>query len=134
MFGAWDLYEASWDGSGHRPGDPVWNAHYRERVADAARRLRVTGAKVVWLAPPCFAAGPGSDADAPWYDPARVDALTSVYGSVAKDQGIPMTDVTRTTGCPVDLNVRPDGVHYSDPGADVVAGQLGPVLRAGFAP
>lgn len=133
MFGAWDLYEASWDGSWHAPGDPVWNGHYRERVADAARRLRTTGARVVWLAPPCFAAGPGSDPNAPWYDPARVDVLTSIYRSVTKEQGIGMTDVTRATGCPVDLNVRPDGVHYSDPGADVVAGQLGPVFLQGFA-
>jgi peptidoglycan/LPS O-acetylase OafA/YrhL/lysophospholipase L1-like esterase len=133
MFGAWDLYEASWDGSWHAPGDPVWNGHYRERVADAGRRLRSTGAQVVWLAPPCFAAGPGSDPDAPWYDPARVDAITAVYRSVTKEQGIRMTDVTRATGCPVNLNVRPDGVHYSDAGADIVAGQLGPVFLRGFA-
>jgi peptidoglycan/LPS O-acetylase OafA/YrhL len=133
MFGAWDLYEASWDGSWHAPGDPVWNGHYRERVADAARRLQSTGAQVVWLAPPCFAAGPGSDPNAPWYDPARVDTLTSIYQSVTREQRIRITNVTRVTGCPVDLGVRPDGVHYSDQGADIVAAQLGPVLMRDFA-
>ncbi|HVJ97648.1 MAG TPA: hypothetical protein VNC41_12535, partial [Acidimicrobiia bacterium] len=67
------------------------------------------------------------------YDPARVDTLTSIYRSVTREQRIRITDVTRATGCPVDLGVRPDGVHYSDQGADVVAAQLGPVFMRDFA-
>jgi peptidoglycan/LPS O-acetylase OafA/YrhL/lysophospholipase L1-like esterase len=131
MFGAWDVYDASWDGTWHAPGDSVWNAHYQANVTDAAQRLRASGANVVWLAPPCFAASPGSgDQDEPWFDPARIDVLTNIYRSVAGGKGIRLTDVTRKSGCPVDLSVRPDGVHYSDAGADRVAGELGPLFDA----
>jgi peptidoglycan/LPS O-acetylase OafA/YrhL/lysophospholipase L1-like esterase len=131
MFGAWDVYDASWDGTWHAPGDSVWNAHYQANVTDAAQRLRASGANVVWLAPPCFAASPGSgDQDEPWFDPARIDVLTNIYRSVAGGKGIRLTDITRKSGCPVDLSVRPDGVHYSDAGADRVAGELGPLFDA----
>jgi hypothetical protein len=131
MFGAWDVYEASWDGrTWHAPGDAEWNARYAARVEAAAKRLQASGAEVVWLAPPCFQAPPGSpDAAAGWYAPARVDAIRDVYRTAAAPLSVHVNDIAHRAGCPVDLQTRPDGVHYSDPGADVVAAQLGPAFE-----
>jgi len=36
--------------------------------------------------------------------------------------------VVHTFGCPVDLTTRPDGVHFSDPGADAMTAHLAPVM------
>ena len=136
LFGAWDVYDASWDGghTWHPPGDAIWNAHYTALVADAVNRLRATGAHELWLDPPCFTAVPGrGDPSAPWYDPARVDAVSAVFGRVAQAEHVAVTGVVHAAGCPVDLSTRPDGVHYSDPGADRVAARLAPILERALA-
>ena len=81
LFGAWDVYDASFD-HGHTwtsPGQPRWDAYYRARVAETSRFLSGTGAHILWLAPPCFVAHPGaSDSGAPWYDPARVNVIGAI--------------------------------------------------------
>jgi SGNH domain (fused to AT3 domains) len=137
LYGAWDVYDASFDHGRTRssPGHAEWDRHCAAAIAAAARRLSAAGAHVLWLAPPCFAPHPGaSDTGAVWYDPARVDALRSVARSVAPQTGITVSDVVHDTGCPVDFAARPDGVHYSDPGADAVAARLGPEIeRVGLA-
>ena len=132
LYGAWDVYDASFD-HGHTwssPGQPVWDRHYAADVAATARLLKAGGAQVLWLAPPCFVAIPGaSDTGAAWYNPARVDALGSVVRSVATRTGFTVSDIVHDSGCPVDLSSRPDGTHYSDPGADQVAARLGPEIE-----
>jgi len=40
-----------------------------------------------------------------------------------------ISDVAHNGGCPVDFDSRPDGVHYSDEGADETTAQLAPLLR-----
>jgi peptidoglycan/LPS O-acetylase OafA/YrhL len=132
LYGAWDVYDASFDG-GHTwssPGSTEWDRHYAADIATAAHRLEARGARVLWLAPPCFAPHPGAaDTGGVWYDPARVDALRSVARSVAARTGITVSDVARNLGCPVDLAARPDGTHYSDAGADAVTALLGPEIE-----
>ena len=135
LYGAWDVYDASFDhgATWTSPGEPEWDAFYRGIVASTSARLSATGAKILWLAPPCFAAAPGAtDRDAPWYDPARVDAIGAIDREVAAHNRMTVSPVAHELGCPVDFGARPDGVHYADAGADAVANRLGPqILRMG---
>jgi peptidoglycan/LPS O-acetylase OafA/YrhL/lysophospholipase L1-like esterase len=131
LYGAWDVYDASFDGGATwvSPGDPAWDAFYERQVAETATRLTATGARLLWLTPPCFAAEPGADdPDAPWYDRARVETLGAIDREVARRNGMQVSSVVHDLGCPVDLESRPDGVHYADAGADAVARELGPQL------
>ena len=132
LYGAWDVYDASFDHgrTWTSPGQPQWDDYYRAAVADASRRLSSTGAHVLWLEPPCFAAPPGAgDAGSPWYDPKRVDVLDTVDHEVAAGNGMTVSPIVHDLGCPVDFGARPDGVHYSDPGADAAAARLGPEIE-----
>lgn len=132
LYGAWDVYDASFD-HGHTwssPGGAEWDRHYAGVVTDTVHLLSARGAQVLWLAPPCFAANRGAaDAGAVWYDPARADALGAVARSVASQAGFTVSDVVHDAGCPVNFSSRPDGTHYSDPGADVIAARLGPEIE-----
>jgi lysophospholipase L1-like esterase len=128
LYGAWDVYDASFDGgrTWTSPGDPEWDAYYRQQVADTADRLSATGARLLWLTPPCFAAEPGaSDPDGPWYDRSRVDVIGAIDRQVAEVNGMAISSAAHDLGCPVDFDARPDGVHYGDDGADAVAARLG---------
>jgi hypothetical protein len=131
LYGAWDVYDASFDGgrTWTAPGDPRWDDYYRRAVADAARRLRVAGARLLWLAPPCFAAAPGAaDPSAPWYDSRRVDVIGAIDREVAKNNRMTISSVVHDLGCPVDFAARPDGVHYGDAGADAATARLAPQI------
>jgi peptidoglycan/LPS O-acetylase OafA/YrhL len=131
LYGAWDVYDASFDHGKTwvSPGQPVFDRFYNGQVEDAARRLGATGARVVWLTPPCFAANGGSlDPHAVWYDPARVDVLTRIEHEVASRNGMAISDIVHDAGCPVDFGTRPDGVHYSDSGADLTTAKLLPLI------
>jgi len=135
LYGAWDVFDASFDhgATWTSPGQSEWDAYYRRTVAATSARLSADGAKVLWLTPPCFAAVPGAaDADAPWYDPARVETLGAIDRQVAAHNGMTVSPVAHDLGCPVDFGARPDGVHYDDRGADALAARLGPqILRLG---
>jgi peptidoglycan/LPS O-acetylase OafA/YrhL len=132
LYGAWDVYDASFD-RGHTwfaPGQTRWNRNYEAEVADAASRLAAGGARVLWLTPPCFAEKAGTPgANAPWFDPARISVLASLDRAVAARNGMAVSNVVHDEGCPVDFLDRPDGTHYSDPGADKVAARLGPEIK-----
>jgi peptidoglycan/LPS O-acetylase OafA/YrhL len=132
LYGAWDVYDASFDG-GHTwvsPGQPKFDTYYAGRVADASERLRASGARVLWLTPPCFAANDATtqDPNAVWYDPARVDVLRTIDHNAAAGTGVTVSDVVHARGCPVDPETRPDGVHYTDTGADLQLQTLAPVI------
>jgi len=131
LFGAWDVYDASFDGrSWSAPGDTSWNAQYAARVTDTMQRLRADGARVLWLETPCYEAVNGSgNPDAPWYNPQRVDAVNAIYAMAARAEHTQITSVVHAFGCPVDLATRPDGVHFSDPGADAMTARLAPVIE-----
>jgi peptidoglycan/LPS O-acetylase OafA/YrhL len=132
LYGAWDVYDASFD-HGHTwvsPGQPKFDTYYATRVADASHRLRATDSRVLWLTPPCFAAnGASENPNAVWYDPARVSVLQSIDHRAAAGPGVTVSDVVHNSGCPVDPKMRPDGVHYSDAGADAQLAGLAPVIE-----
>jgi peptidoglycan/LPS O-acetylase OafA/YrhL len=132
LFGAWDVYDMSWDGgrTWSSAGEPVFDAHYLATMRDASSRLASEGAHVLWVTPPCFGehAGDDSTAQSPWYDPARVAALGQMLTTVAGETRQFVTNVVHTAGCPVNYTTRPDGVHYSDAGADAMMPTLAPAI------
>jgi lysophospholipase L1-like esterase len=131
LFGAWDVYDMSWDG-GHTwswAGRSVFDTRYLEAMRSASNRLASDGAHVLWLTPPCFGPHAGDDnPKSPWYDPRRVAALGKMLHTVATDTHQSASDVVHTAGCPVDYKTRPDGVHFSPAGADAMMSTLGPVV------
>jgi peptidoglycan/LPS O-acetylase OafA/YrhL len=132
LYGAWDVYDASFDRGKTwvSAGMPEFDRFYRGQVEGAAEQLGATGAHVLWLTPPCFGANSGSlDPDAVWYDPQRVEVLARIEHEVAAENGMAITDIAHDGGCPVDFGTRPDGVHYSDSGADETTDRLVPLLR-----
>ena len=138
LFGVWDVYDMSWDG-GHTwssAGQPAFDARYLATMRTASTRLAATGARVLWLAPPCFGEHPGdnSTAQSPWYDPQRVAALGAMLHTVAAETHESESDVVHTAGCPVNYSTRPDGVHFSDAGADAMMTTLGPVIMRAVPP
>ena len=95
--------------------------------------LEAHGARVVWLDPPC-AQDPAIDQalryarDHFMAGPERAGAATIDLSDRLCPDG---RFVNRLLG--VD-DIRPDGLHFSDPGADVVSGWLGPqLMRTGAA-
>jgi hypothetical protein len=131
LYGAWDVYDASLDNGRTwvSPGQAEFNRYYAERVEDAGRRLQATGSPVLWLTSPCFAANDASkDPNAPWYDPARVKVLRDVTHEVAARIDMTVSDAVHDAGCPMNWDARPDGVHYSDEGADATMEFLGPII------
>ncbi len=109
------------------PGDPRFDKFMGDEWAEAVRVLRSTGARVVWLIPPC-ALDPASDLGI---------AYSAIhYVRAAANAGAIPIDLAHRV-CPAgkfrnDLGgvagIRPDGLHFSDPGADLVAAWLGPQL------
>ncbi len=109
------------------PGDPRFDRYVRSEWAAATEVLEAHGARVVWLDPPC-AQDPAIDqalryaANHFMAGPERAGAATIDLSDRLCPDG---RFVNRLLG--VD-DIRPDGLHFSDPGADVVAGWLGPQL------
>lgn len=109
------------------PGDERFDKFISDEWAEAVRVLRSTGARVVWLIPPC-SESPASNLGI---------AYSAIhYVSAAANAGAIPIDLAHRV-CPngafrnaldgVD-DIRPDGLHFSDPGADLVAAWLGPQL------
>jgi hypothetical protein len=132
LFGAWDVYNMSWDG-GHNwswAGRSGFDKRYLRAMGDASQRLASDGAHVLWLTPPCFGPHPSDDNPrSPWYDRRRVAALGKLLHTVAAATHESVSDVVQTAGCPVDYKNRPDGVHFSTAGANAMMSTLGPVIR-----
>jgi peptidoglycan/LPS O-acetylase OafA/YrhL len=109
-------------------GDPRFDAFVTAEWGQAVDLLRSRGARVVWLTNPCTEIGQMSNdfryanerylpVVARWHPIVRLDLRSRVC---------PGDTFTNRLG-DVD-GARPDGVHFSDPGADWVAGWLGPRL------
>jgi peptidoglycan/LPS O-acetylase OafA/YrhL len=132
LYGTWDVFDVSYD-RGHTwtwAGKPDFDARYRALVTGAVSTLAARGARVLWLAPPCVGPHPGdTDGGAAWYDPHRIDALGADARQVAAVNHMTVSATAHDLGCPVNYRERPDGDHYSDPGADVVAAALGPQIQ-----
>ena len=112
-------------GSIGQPGFDRFLVRQYEHVVDT---LSATGAKVVWLKPPCAAIPSGLGQQAP-YDSSQVEHLNSVIlpqgRAGAAGQGHHVRPRRRdlpararcASPCPASAPLRPDGVHFSVPGA-----------------
>ena len=87
--------------------------------------------RLLWLTAPCFGANitAGVDPSGVWWDPARVESLRKVDHEVGAEIGLNVSDAIHDPGCPVNRDERPDGVHYTDSGADATLQFLGPVIE-----
>ncbi len=128
----WDItprHRDEWGPDFLRPGDPRFDAFISSEWATAVRVARATGARVVWLVPPC-SRRPDESADlqyaATHYHRALVHAgATIVDWNSQVCPGGAFTDRLGTVD-----DARPDGLHFSDAGADWVANWLAPEIVA----
>ncbi len=121
---AWPGYgDREVDGTWQHPCQPGFDQYYRSEVAEAIRVLGSAGGRVVVATAPYFA----SDA-APADAVKRVDCLNTVYRQAAAADGALVLDLN-AYACPdgrcldtVDgVVLRPDGLHFSGPGAELAA-------------
>jgi hypothetical protein len=108
--------------------DPRLDALITGEWREAAATLRAYGARVVWLTPPCANTQLASDAlhyaAVHLVEPlARTGAFSSIDLASYVCPGGRFSNTIDGTS-----NARPDGLHFSDPGADAVARWLGPQL------
>lgn len=115
-------------------GDPAYDEWIASEYREAVDVLSARGARVVWLTTPCFR-------DASSEQRAQVAHLDSdILPRVARTRPDAMHIVDLDAHiCPggefsgrIDSTdgARPDGLHFSDPGADAVASWLVPMLRS----
>jgi hypothetical protein len=111
------------------PGDARFDRWARAEWQAAARLLGSRGARVVWLTAPCAAEAARSE---------RLAYGARHYAPGLARPGVDVVDLAAHV-CPggrfsdtIDgvAGSRPDGLHFSDPGADAVAAWLGPQLLA----
>ena len=132
-----DVYdELAADGSLVPQGSDAWRAQYSADVAEMFRVLRATGATVVALTPGCYGENTLDPSEPPIPqrgDAERVRAVRAVWHDQAsRRRGVSFLDLDAAI-CPggtSDPVLRPDGVHFSQPGADRLAPALERALRA----
>ncbi len=139
MAGAWDVFDVVQpDGSILHPGDPAWVTMYTADVRQLFRTLGAGGAAVVAVRPPCWGESTlvGTDQQiAERMDPARVKAVDDVWTTVAREEGVAIANLDGLL-CPggvADPAVRPDGAHFSGPGADRAATPVAKAIQRALA-
>jgi len=123
-----DVYdEITADGTLVPQGSAAWRAQYSTDVAQMFSVLRATGASVVAISPGCYGQDTLDPTDPPIAqrsDPQRVQAVQAVWREQAtRRRGVHFLDLDATI-CPAgvaDPALRPDGVHFSQAGADRLA-------------
>jgi peptidoglycan/LPS O-acetylase OafA/YrhL len=127
----WDLgsrQRDEWGPDFVSQGDPRFDSFVTAEWGQAAELLGSRGARVVWLTNPC-AEIPQLSNDLRYANDRYLPVLTRFHPVVQIDlraRVCPAGAFSNRLG-PVD-GARPDGVHFSDPGADWVASWLGPLL------
>ncbi len=128
----WDItprQRDEWGSDFLRVGDPRFDAFVGDEWAAAVRVARATGARVVWLPAPC-AADRTVSTDL-GYGTAHLARSAVHAGATVLDWTEPICpagEFTDRLGAVTDA--RPDGLHFSDDGADWVANWLGPAIVA----
>jgi peptidoglycan/LPS O-acetylase OafA/YrhL len=113
--------------------DPSYDAWYAQQIVDGAAILASRGAHVVLVAPP--------PSTLPWGPAAlneRIGCLGSVERALARAHPTLATIDLAALVCPrrecrdtIDgARLRPDGLHFEGPGADVVTRWMAPRVRA----
>lgn len=132
--GTWSTYDRIVDGRTYETGTPEWHDIERDVHAEAMRVLTAGGAElIVAVVAPAWETAPGKPLETTPEEAARrTPELLSAVREAA--EGIPGVTVVDTSDaiCDPDCNrpdLRPDGVHYSAEGAQVVSRWL-----AGYLP
>ena len=139
MVGPWDITDRVIpnDDQWRAPGDPVYDQYLKGEMEAAVDLLSSRVGMVVWLTNPLLDFGradnPPPATPYPVSDPARTHRYNEILHEVAAERpALHLVDLAawmRTLpGGELDPNIRPDGVHFSKPGAVEVAGWLGPEL------
>ena len=139
MVGPWDITDRVIpnDDQWRAPGDPVYDQYLKGEMEAAVDLLSSRVGMVVWLTNPLLDFGRADDPPPatpyPVSDPARTHRYNEILHEVAAERpALHLVDLAawmRTLpGGELDPNIRPDGVHFSKPGAVEVAGWLGPEL------
>jgi len=117
------------------PGDPVYDTWITSEYTTAADVLGDRGAKVVWLELPCTRDAPAEERETVEHyndyilpelarrRPGKVE-LVGFFSRVCPDGRFTSTLGSRD-------GARPDGVHFSETGADWAAGWLMPMVTGG---
>jgi lysophospholipase L1-like esterase len=139
MVGAWDAFDHQLDGEVVSACDPAFADRYRAHLREAIQVLGSTGARVVVLDPPYLRYEEGEFGPDRAEIDRRVDCLrTYTAQAVAEAPDATLVDLmpwvcpTADT-CVTEVDgetLRPDGIHYDDPGGAVIARWLVPQLRA----
>jgi peptidoglycan/LPS O-acetylase OafA/YrhL len=125
----------------HRFGDPEYDRWLRSEYLGATAYLSSGGARVVWLTAPCASPAPSiarfwSDETGGLAAIARLNRLISSLPAAVAPARLQVVDLFSRV-CPAgdftprlgDVeHARPDGLHFSDAGAEWVAEWLGPQL------
>lgn len=138
--GFWDAYDWIVDGETLEFGTPAWDAFAKERFGAAMDTLSSRGARVLWLLAPYFRPDALEPQIEGYYeangeyrsalDDARIRHLNDLFRQTASERGCSVTIVdSRPCICPGDeytdtidgFEVRGDGVHFTDAGADRLA-------------
>jgi peptidoglycan/LPS O-acetylase OafA/YrhL len=130
----WELIARRADGWADwgQPGERVYDEWQLDEYTDAVDLLSSRGARVVWLTMPCFSTTTDSSVETiTRYNAVQLGRLRSrrpeavrvvdLFGEVCPDG-------TFTPRYDDIVDARPDGAHFSDDGADALAGWLGPLL------
>lgn len=130
MVGPWDVCDRklAGDDAWRHLGDPVLDERVRAEIEHAVDLLAERGTLVLWLShPPIEARDPTAtappDPPMPESDPARMDRFNELLREVAasRPEQMRVVDVAgrmeELPGGSLDPNYRPDGTHFSAPGA-----------------
>ena len=128
----WDVSERQRDQWGPDylgPGDPRFDRYVREEWTTAVGVLGATGARVEWLRPPCTPPYE-YDQELRYANRHDLDAVRAAGAHVVDLFGFMCADGEYHDAVNGVAPMRPDGLHFSDAGADVVANWLGPIVTA----
>jgi hypothetical protein len=141
LVGAWDILDREVDGHTVKFGTVEYDRAFLQYLDDATRLLGSTGAKVVVLTTPFFEHPEqvGQSSSFPEYDPWRVDRINSLYRDfLAQNPGrytlIDLNRFVSPDGKFADskdgVQIRGDGVHFTEAGSLMVDQWLAPQLQA----
>jgi peptidoglycan/LPS O-acetylase OafA/YrhL len=141
LVGAWDILDREVDGHTVKFGTVEYDRSFLQQLDDATRVLGSSGAKVVVLTTPFFTHPEqvGQSSDFPEYDTWRVDRINSLYRDfLAQNPGrYTLIDLNafvsengRFTDTKDGVQIRGDGVHFTEAGSLMVDQWLAPQLEA----
>jgi hypothetical protein len=130
----WELISRRVDGwpEWGQPGERVYDDWQLDEYTAAVDVLSSRGARVVWLTIPCSSSTTESGLDAiTRYNALQLGRLHSRRPDAVRVVDLfsaVCPDATFTSRYGAVEDARPDGAHFSDPGADELARWLGPLL------